>query len=245
MIIFVVMNTFHEKPVSLRKFAAMTGTSDGGVRKAIGKGSINLGVIDGKILPSVASIEWGKGIVSGWVLTNDGDWEIEKANTDPLDIIKPEDITTPEDLFEVQDSRLQFINEVDDIVSADHDLDGLEDTLATRDQFLKDIPQSTGKIEAERLYSVFRARKMKRELQKLEGELVDKRLVYQNLFEFASNIRDGMLNIPERVIDNILAADTRSECVVLLTEEIEDVLKSLSEVGEIKLTKDDSHIITE
>lgn len=234
------MSTVHEKPVSLRKFAAMTGTSDGGVRKAIGKGSISAGVVDGKILPSVASVEWGKGIFEVWALS-DGEWR------EAVDEAPSEEAVAAVVISEVGISISEFGEDagIPDLAYTDGGeaepvvYTGDEDVLNDTDdaaEFMRDIPQGTPKIEAERLYSVFRARKIKRELQKLEGELVDKGLVYKNLYEFAAIIRDKFMNVPDRVVDNILAADTRNEAIKVLSDEITEVLVSLATVGSIKLT---------
>jgi hypothetical protein len=213
-----------EQFVSLREFAKMTGTSDGGVRKAIIKGSIKDGFVDGKILPSVASMEWGKAILEKSEVGS------QKSEVGILGV----EVVESADTF-------NFNNLVND-QPEDTDDSGVLATIEDvkfKDQFFKDIPEGTDKVTAERLYAVFRARKMKRELQKLESELVDKRLVFQNLYEFASILRDGILNVPERVIDNLRAADTRNEALLILTEEIEAVLKSLSGIGEIKLSREE------
>jgi hypothetical protein len=250
------MNTPHEKSVSLRKFAAMTGTSDGGVRKAIAKGSIDNGLVDGKILPSVASIEWGKAILTEYQLTDTGDWITDAVVDDIGAVLSVTDHSSNQAavaiLPESADPALAppspasasaKAEQVEaEEVFADTDVyTGDEDVINDPNEaaeFLKDIPEGTNKIEAERLYSVFRARKAKRELQRIEGELVDKGLVYKNLFEFASVIRDNLKNIPDRVVDNILAAGTRNEAILILDNEIDQVLLSLSSLGEIKLTKE-------
>jgi hypothetical protein len=221
------MNICHENSVSLRKFASMTGTTDGGVRKAIRKGSISAGVIDGKILPSVASIEWGKPILENWLLADNGNWIEDNA-------AMPSDTHIDSDLYPDDTPPTPLI--ADEVYTGDEDV--LNDATEAA-EFLKDIPIGTSKIEAERIYSVLRARKVKRELQKLEGELVDKGLVYKNLFEFAAVICSNLKNVPDRVVDSIRASDTRNEGIKILDDEITTVLLSLSGVGEIKLTKED------
>lgn len=216
-----------EKPVSFREFARMTGTSDGGVRKAIAKGSIKDGVVDGKILPSIASVEWGKEILHPTPGMPGSKFTIRPVP--PGDVFEDEVLITP------KTEELEISDEDYDAPIYTGDEDVINDPEDAAD-FLRGIPEGTTKIEAERLYSVYRARKVKRELQKLEGELVDKGSVYKNLYEFAATMRENFINIPDRVIDNIRASDSRHEAMKILADEINSVLLALAGVGEIKLT---------
>jgi len=99
------------------------------------------------------------------------------------------------------------------------------------------IALDTPKAEADRLAAVFKARKLRLDALIMEGELVDKGRVYSILFEFAQTVRDLLLNVPDRCIDNVLAAETRNEALKVMGDEIAAALTSLAQTNEIELVK--------
>ena len=66
------------------------------------------------------------------------------------------------------------------------------------------------------------------ELKKLQGTLVDRADVNKLLFEFGKMIRERLLAIPDRVVDDLLASDTRAEAHRFLYAALEDELRALS-----------------
>lgn len=70
------------------------------------------------------------------------------------------------------------------------------------------------------------------ELQKKKGQLVEKDKVNKELFEAGKEIRETLLTIPDRIVDDMLAADNRNEAHTLLYKEIEMSLEKLSRMEE-------------
>lgn len=68
------------------------------------------------------------------------------------------------------------------------------------------------------------------ELKKTRGELVDKQKVYRALFSAGQEVRTAFQSLPDRFIDDILAAKTRNEAHGVLFNAIADTLEQLSEI---------------
>ncbi len=71
-------------------------------------------------------------------------------------------------------------------------------------------------------------------LKQMEGALVEKDKVYKELFEFGKMLRDSILVIPDRIVDQVRAAKTRNECHNILTIALEDALRGLGDLNKIK-----------
>ncbi len=67
------------------------------------------------------------------------------------------------------------------------------------------------------------------ELQKFQGTLVEKDKVYKELFLFGQELRQNLLLIPARIIDDILATRSRTAALETMLSEIERVLEVLSD----------------
>lgn len=72
-------------------------------------------------------------------------------------------------------------------------------------------------------------------LRMKEGEVVEKSKVYKELFSFGKQIRLRFQSIPDRVIDDVLAAPGRNEAHMILFNAISDVLEELTGTGEEEL----------
>lgn len=72
-------------------------------------------------------------------------------------------------------------------------------------------------------------------LRMKEGEVVEKSKVYKELFAFGKQIRLRFQSIPDRIIDDVLAATGRNEAHLLLFNAITDVLEELTGIGENEL----------
>ncbi len=96
-----------------------------------------------------------------------------------------------------------------------------------------DAPQPTnGKSLAEikRQTAEVKLHREALELKKTRGELVDKQKVYRALFSAGQEVRTAFQAVPDRVIDDILAAKTRNEAHGVLFNAIADTLEMLSEI---------------
>jgi hypothetical protein len=98
-----------------------------------------------------------------------------------------------------------------------------------------------GSLAAARLVQAqLKAKHMEVELKLKMGELVDKSKVYAALFSIGKEIRQTLQAIPDRNIDDILAAGlngSRNEAHVVLTNAIADALETLSELSKVDLNK--------
>jgi hypothetical protein len=109
-----------------------------------------------------------------------------------------------------------------------------DEDQSTRD-YADGIPDDTSKSEADRLIALYKAKVARLNFLETEGLLVDKGLVYSRLFDFAAEIRDTLMNVPDRCIDAILAADGRNQALILLGNEIAAALIALSKTDELEI----------
>lgn len=72
-------------------------------------------------------------------------------------------------------------------------------------------------------------------LRMKEGEVVEKSKVYKELFAFGKQIRLRFQSVPDRIIDDMLAAPGRNEAHMILFNAISDVLEELAGTGENEL----------
>lgn len=79
-----------------------------------------------------------------------------------------------------------------------------------------------------------RTKKMHLEYEKKKGTLVEKDAVYQALFAYAQEIRIEIESLPDKVVDDMLAAPDRHRARTILVEAIEDALLTLSKQVNIK-----------
>lgn len=82
--------------------------------------------------------------------------------------------------------------------------------------------------EAKRVREIIQAQLAALDLKQRKGELVNKEEVYKQLFSFGQQIRVSILIIPDRVIDNILAAKSRAEAHGILLAELHQALEGLT-----------------
>lgn len=103
--------------------------------------------------------------------------------------------------------------------------------------FSDGIPDNTPKSEADRMIAVYKAKKARLEYLETEGNLIDKGVVYSRLYDFAGIVRDALMNVPDRIIDDVLAADGRNKAIIILGNEIAEALTSLSKTDEFEITQ--------
>ena len=102
---------------------------------------------------------------------------------------------------------------------------------------LEDLQQSliiTSRMpvaEALRIREIIGAGLDKMKLAEAEGRLVDREKVYKALFGFGNEIKKSLLNIPQRVARDIMAATNEVEVINILTDEITVVLTFYSNLN--------------
>lgn len=104
---------------------------------------------------------------------------------------------------------------------------------APRGKLVKDDPAQTE--EGNKLATVRRTQaeialqNSALDLQIKKGKYVDKSKVYKALFKAGQDVRSTFQALPDRVIDNILAAKSRHEAHEILTDAISDALEQLAD----------------
>jgi hypothetical protein len=99
-----------------------------------------------------------------------------------------------------------------------------------------DSPGGRSLAEIKRQHEEVKLRMSALELKEKQGQLVDKQKVYKGLFAAGQEVRTALQAIPDRVIDDVLAAQTRNEAHQLLFNAIADTLEMLSEVYNREIT---------
>jgi hypothetical protein len=84
--------------------------------------------------------------------------------------------------------------------------------------------------KAQQVEAVYKAKLRELEYKRKSGELISKDATYRALFSLGQEIRTALQAIPDRAIDEILAAPTRNDSHTVLTREIHDVLTRLSKM---------------
>lgn len=88
------------------------------------------------------------------------------------------------------------------------------------------------KAELDRLKAEVQLQISALELKERKGQLVDKDKVYRALFEVGQEIRTSVMSVPDKTLDNILAAPTRSHAYNVLYAALTDALTQLSNLKE-------------
>lgn len=104
------------------------------------------------------------------------------------------------------------------------DLDGVKN-IPIEDITLKaDDPQ----IVLERKHVFIKANRDLLKLKTESGELQNREDVYKELFEFGKEVRSALLNIPDRISDQLAVLANRNDVHKLLTESLTEVLVKLT-----------------
>jgi predicted transcriptional regulator len=88
---------------------------------------------------------------------------------------------------------------------------------------------------AKRAQAIYKAKLSELEYKQKAGKLVDKQEVYKQLYGAGQELRQAFQTIPDRFIDDILAASSRNESHQVLFNAIADVLEGLSEIEKREL----------
>jgi len=87
-------------------------------------------------------------------------------------------------------------------------------------------------IQAKKLEQVMKAKLAQLKFEKESGRLVEKQAVYRELFAIGKSIRDALLAVPDRCVDDALAARSRREAHEIMTAEIAKALEGLTGAAE-------------
>jgi hypothetical protein len=211
-----------KEPVSGRQFAKMVGQSEGAVRKAVERQSILKGkTADGKFIPEVASLEWGKPILEEFLKPKKTSPQppIKKTVKPSIPKFKKEAETMEEIVDEIMHEKLPSAN-------AD-DLD--DDTVS------EDLDDKILKPEAERVTAVLKAKILQITYQEKKGQLVPIEKVNTVNFSYGQEIRNAIEGMPNRSLDKIRAAKTRHEAKRIYELEIYNTLNLLADIQERKM----------
>ena len=93
----------------------------------------------------------------------------------------------------------------------------------------EDNPDSMSFTDAKKLEQVYKAKLARLKFETESGKLIEKSAVHKELFNIGSGIREAILGVPGRCIDNVLAAETRRGALKLLYDELADALELLTD----------------
>jgi hypothetical protein len=194
--------------ISQREFARRLDVSNEAVSQAVKNGKISKGWDKGagKIIYEKAMEEWGNLFVKI-------DAESEQATADVvkrLQSVPGPQITKPR-AKDPDDSQQSAFDELEEYETL---------ALSARAPF----------AEALRVEKVAKAKQEIIKLKKETGELVNKEEVYRQLFGYGQSVRNAILAIPDRIIDEVLAAPNRALAHQVLTSGIHEALTKLTDV---------------
>jgi hypothetical protein len=203
----------YEDALPIREYARMNNVSEGNIRKLRNNGKIppQAFVTNPKnkrplIIPSIADEAWGK------------------LHRDKKNITASPSSKT---------KRTQSINIVqvpmDNPLPIQSDNDTPPDTeTIIDDNGMPIITVNMSIHQADKANKILEAMTRKVKLRKMNGELVEVSSVHQALFLYGQVIRAELQNIPERIIDDLLAVTNRNKGYQLLSSAIDKALEKLS-----------------
>jgi hypothetical protein len=207
-----------EKPLKIREYARTLGISDTSVHKAINAGYITESswVLDAKgrklIIASRANAEWKENYnPTRSQLTKAGKsftFDVEQPSAPPESEPPAQPSAPPQ-----QRSAPPPMEEIGGAVG---------------DMSVAKLKQISEKLKIA---------KAQIELKELQGTLVPKKEVYDAFFTFGQEMRQTLMAIPDRIIDEILATPERALAHNILTDAIVKALASLSEMGSRDISK--------
>lgn len=83
---------------------------------------------------------------------------------------------------------------------------------------------------------VYKAKLRELEYKQKTGSLVEKEAVYRELFRAGKELRTALMSIPDQIIDDVLACNTRNEAHALLSKTIAQTLEMLSDIENRKIS---------
>lgn len=202
--------------LSLRKYAALKGCSEGNVRAAIKAGKIKAGIsrgangkVDG-IIVEIANKEWAD---------NYGVHKIK--NPEMLARLQGENKELEKKINEKRGKKLGQLTgqPIDDLIGNETDIENITFMEATRRQ------------------AVLKAELLKLELEEKDGRLVRIEKVKKSLYLFGNEVKNSIMDVPDRIVDEILACNTRQEASLILKTALNLALNQLANVDKRDFTK--------
>lgn len=213
--------------ISITDYADMLECSEGTVRSAIRAGKISEGVVKNRsgrtvgVLPGIASREWASHYnpdrtQNHAILENlnrlAGDLPKEELPSNGTGKHAEENEPAPKKK-PVRKAKARRLDVPDESAPAD----------------ASEIMDTDNIYEAKRKAEILKAKLLKVQLLEKEGELVNAESIRAALYDFGARVRSAVLSVPDRVIDNILASETRNEAYLLLSGALTDALKTLAD----------------
>jgi hypothetical protein len=199
--------------ISIREFSRRVTVSDTAIRKAISAGWIVGGKVMENGVPRI-NFEIAK-----------KEWELYQSQQGKTTTIK-------------QPQKINASKAATPIKSPDNKSNPTPATHGAEE--IAPRPPAGSLAAARLVQAQIKAKQMDVALKKEMGELVDKSKVYAALFSIGKEIRQTLQAIPDRHIDDILAAGlngSRNEAHVVLTNAIADALETLAELSKVDLNK--------
>ncbi|SHN42264.1 hypothetical protein [Chitinophaga sp. CF418] len=88
------------------------------------------------------------------------------------------------------------------------------------------LSSNTSYANAKRVKEIAQAQLTVLDLKKKKGELVERDLVYKQLFKHGQILRTVLMGIPDKCIDDIIAAKSRSEAHLVMTTALHNALEA-------------------
>lgn len=192
--------------ISQREYGRRLVVSNETIRKAIEAGKINKGwdAKEKKILFEKANEEWG----NIYLKPDEGVQEVishlDKVLSDQKNSQGSKDAKIKNS--EAKDTEAEAIAELENF----------------------NLNSKTPFAEALRVEKVAKAKVAELEMKEKIGELVNKDIVYKELFKFGQEVRQAVLAVADRCIDSVIAAPNRSESHNILTKELHAALEKLT-----------------
>lgn len=189
--------------ISIREFSRRVGVSDTAIHKAIKEGRISKGY---------DKIRGRKAIEYETVL------KVWEKIRDPLKTDKPPQIPKKPKRRKADSAEADSVGDASVQVAEvlEIDFDGDTDEAAFSASRAKKIK--------------FEAKIKELEYKQKTGELVAKDEVYRELFSKGKAVREAILSVPDRIIDDLMASRSRAEAHSVLLKELNRSLEGLTEI---------------
>lgn len=202
------------EPISIREYGRRKNLSDTYIRRMISNGVITARALttnpaNGRpmIIPDLA----------------DEDWSVNYGHT-------KEDKAPKVDTRPVKPQRAKKVTKE---ISEDEEQTVPDEPYTPAARTAGTLPDGRkSKAEIDRMRAEVQLQIAALDLKERKGQLVDKDKVYRALFEVGQEVRTSVLAVPDKTLDNILAARTRNEAYNVLYAALTDALMQLSNLKE-------------
>jgi hypothetical protein len=97
---------------------------------------------------------------------------------------------------------------------------------------MPELGAKTSYSEADRQKKIYEAQLLQLKIEEEKGSLVKIDVIENAFFEHVRIVRDNIISLPDRIIDQIVSAISRNEAHLILQKEIDNVLESISRIPE-------------